>query len=165
MTGQITKTERMRLGKIFSAGAVRVPEKCEYWIGGHDAGESYCFDCAEKKVAELFKKNPNGEYEVDGGWGTEGDYTPSCETCGHRLDNSLTQCGCEEEVRHFLCFGFSPNCDHDCCDMDKVLGSAGWDIYFEKDKQYFDDFYKLCRIILGDHFWIMPDNDYRHMWN
>ena len=160
----ITNTERMRLEEIFLAGAMQVTEKNEYWIHGHDEGLSFCFPCAKEKVAELRKSDPDGEYDIDGGWGTENDYTPHCETCCQRLSNTLTQSGCENEVNHFLLWGFNPNNPYDCDDMHKVIESGSWEPYFEKDKLYFDDLYRLCRIILDEHFWIMPDNDYRHMW-
>lgn len=155
----------MRLDEIFFAGSLMVMEEDEYWIHGHDEGESYCFDCANKMVAELLDENPAGEYEVDGGWGIEGDSTPYCEICHCRLSNTFTRCGCEEEIKHFLLYGLNPNDPYDCCDMEKVIMSAGWDLYFEKDRKYFEDFYKLCRIILDNYFWIIPDNEFRHMWS
>jgi len=162
---KITKTERFRLEELWLAGAMQVSEEDEYWISGHDEGESFCYPCAEKKVDELRKSDPDGEYDIDGGFSTEGDDTPSCETCGQRLDNTLTQGGCTEEIRHYLMYGFDPFCPYSCDDMLKVLGSSGWEPIDGENESYFSDLYKLCRIILNEHFWIMPNNDFRHMWN
>ena len=165
----IAKTERMRLEEVFLDGAMRVSEKTEHWISGHDEGESYCFDCAEKKVGELRTLNPNEQYCVDGGWGTDGDSTPFCEMCHHRLDNSLTQYGCEAEVEHFLEYGFRAQSPVNCLDMYRVISAGMWEPFDGEDEKdrarfYFKNLYRLCRIILRNHFWIMPNNDYRHMW-
>jgi len=154
----------MRLEEVFLAGAMLVTEENEHWISGYDEGLSFCYDCAHKKVEDLRRSDPDGEYDVDGGWGTDGDGTPYCETCFQRLDNTLTQYGCEAEVDHFLRYGFDPNYPYECDDMHKVIESGSWEPYFDKDKLYFDDLHKLCRIILNQYFWIMPNNDFRHMW-
>jgi len=161
---QITKTEQMRLEEIFLDGAMRVSEEDEHWISGYDEGLSFCYWCVQKKVEELRKSDPDGEYFVDGGWGTDGDGTPYCETCGQRLDNTLTEWGCTEEVRHFLMYDFDPFSPYACDDMHKVIQSGGWEPIDGENESYFSDLYKLCRIILNEHFWIMPDNDFRHMW-
>jgi len=166
MSEQITEAERMRLEELFFyCGCLIVPEKDEHWISGWDEGESYCLDCAEEKVDELRTLKPKEEYSVDGGWGTEGDNTPFCETCHHRLDNSLLQHGCESEVDHFLKYGFAAHCPDDCLDMHRVISAGMWEpLVGEKDDGYFASLYKLCRTIIDENFWIMPNNDYRHMW-
>ena len=161
---QITKTERMRLEEIFLAGAMLITEEDEHWINGYDEGLSFCYPCAQKKVDELRKSDPDGEYCVDGGGGTDGDGTPYCETCGQRLDNTLTEWGCTEEVRHFLMYDFDPFSPYACDDMHKVIQSGGWEPIDGENESYFSDLYKLCRIILNEHFWLICDNDYRHMW-
>ena len=118
---KITKTERFRLEELWLAGAMQVSEEDEYWISGHDEGESFCYPCAEKKVDELRKSDPDGEYDIDGGFSTEGDDTPSCETCGQRLDNTLTQGGCTEEIRHYLMYGFDPFCPYSSTTCSRFL--------------------------------------------
>jgi hypothetical protein len=154
----------MRLEEIFLNGAMLVTEEAEYWINGYDEGLSFCYPCAQKKMEELQRSDPGGEYDVDGGFGIEGDGTPYCETCCQRLDNTLTQYGCEAEVDHFLMYGFDPNSPYECDDMYKVISSSTWEPINDEDQLYYSDLHKLCRIILDEYFWIMPDNDFRHMW-
>lgn len=162
---ELTATERMRLEELFYSGWLHISEEDEHWIHGYDEGLSYCRECAVKKVKELRKSDPDREYSIDGGWGTDGDSTPFCETCGQRLSNTLTQYGCESEVDHFLMYGFDPMSPYNCLDMHGVVESSGWEPFIDiEDEPYFKDLYRLCRRILNDNFWIMPDNDYRHMW-
>lgn len=110
---------------VVSPIALHANAQPEYWIGGYDQGFSFCRQCAEKKVRELKKKNPNGEFFVDGGWSTEGDSQAFCETCGMVLDNSFTTFGCEQELDHFAGHEWSLS-PLDCLSLGNILGSYGW---------------------------------------
>ena len=82
-----------QLERVASASEIPYP----HWLGGDDAdqGESYCFDCANKKVV-------GGEAEfVDGGWMQDNDGCCHCEDCGRLLDYTLTDYGVKEELSHF----------------------------------------------------------------
>ena len=86
----------------------------EHWIHGWDEGLSFCFECAEKKVAELLAAEPDEDYLVDGGWDSEGDSQAFCETCGRALDNSYTEYAVKQELDHFEEYGFDLNSPDDC---------------------------------------------------
>lgn len=86
----------------------------EHWIHGWDEGFSFCFECAEKKVAELLAAEPDAEYMVDGGWRTEGDSQAFCETCQRPLDNSYTEYAVEQELDHFESDEFDLESPDDC---------------------------------------------------
>ena len=155
---KLSDDECKLLEDFFNAGAALVESEPEYWVHGADEGESYCHKCCEKKVKGLLKKDPGGEYCVDGGWGVEGDSTPFCETCGKLLENTLTEAGAETEVDHFLEYGFDPESDDDRRAMSEVIRARGWKPWLERryrdeyekkwDLQYFDDLHKVCRTIL-----------------
>jgi len=150
--------DREKLEVQFNTGASKIPSEPEHWINGADGGLSYCLDCCKKEVERLLKKEPDGEYTVDGGWGTEGDSTPFCEVCGKLLENTLTDYGCEAEVEHFLSNGFDPESDDDCRAMSEVISARGWELWAdmiyrnEDEKQadvdYFKGLYELCARIL-----------------
>ena len=146
----ISEPDRKRLEKLFDDGAARVDEWPEHWINGADEGISYCYECAGKEVERLTKENPGDEYFIDGGWGTEGDSQAYCETCGHILDNSFTQCACRGEVDHFLEYGFDINSDVDRLSMSKVIMSAGWESHNGEDIGFYGALHKLCWKILED---------------
>ena len=157
MTEYISEADQEKLAPLFDGGAARVPSEPEHWIHNADEGESYCYECCKKEVKRLLKENPDGEYCVDGGWGTDGDSTRFCEKCEKLLENSLTDYGCEAELEHFLEFGFDPKCDDDCRAMSEVISSRGWrPIKYDFMKQredeaeleYFADLHKLCKWIL-----------------
>ena len=144
----ISKSDQKKLETLFNAGAEKVESEPEHWISGADEGMSYCYDCAEKEVEQLLKKNPAGEYIVDGGWGIEGDSTPFCEICDKLLENTLTDYGCESEVDHFLDHGFDPKYDDDCRAMSEVISSKAWEPCENEDIEYFANLHKLCGKIL-----------------
>ena len=144
----ISKSDQKKLETLFNAGAEKVESETEHWISGADESLSYCYDCAFKEVEQLLKKNPSGEYIVDGGWGIEGDSTPFCEICDKLLENTLTDYGCESEVDHFLDHGFDPKSDDDCRAMSEVISSKAWEPCENEDIEYFDNLYKLCERIL-----------------
>lgn len=157
--GVLTESEREHLEAIFHRGALKVKVFDAYWIHGADCGEDYCYQCCKSEVEKLKKKDPKGEYFVDGGWRSDHDGTPFCASCQKRLDGSLTNYGCKQEVDHFLEYGFDPNSDDDCLSMSEVICSRGWcpwsgrvyakEYERERDERYFADLNTLGRRILG----------------
>lgn len=107
------------------ATAAKYETKPEHWIHGWDESFSFCFECAEKKVAELLATEPEGDYLVDGGWGTEGDSQAFCESCQCALDNSFTTYACEQELDHFEGHGFDPSSPDDCHSLIEILHAEG----------------------------------------
>jgi len=86
-----------------------------HWFGDdfHDAGKDFCRDCAEKLVDEKYAADPKrfenlyGECEdaeerysaaIDGGFDTDHDSPPYCETCGAKLSGYLTEYGADQEI-------------------------------------------------------------------
>lgn len=66
----LTDKEQERLEDHFMRFA-RVDAVPEYWINAKEAGDSYCRECAVKKVEEIKAKEPDNEdISVDGGYGT-----------------------------------------------------------------------------------------------
>ena len=118
-------TERLVDGVIAKAYA-RVKAEPEHWISGANQGLSYCPKCCKKEVARLRKCDPDTEYEVDGGWGTEGDGSVTCTTCHVLLENSYTHYGCESELDYFETDGFDINNPSDCYSLEHILGSEVW---------------------------------------
>jgi hypothetical protein len=109
----------------------------EHWIHGWDEGLSFCFECAEKKVAELLAEEPDGDYLVDGGRGSEGDSQAFCETCGRALDNSFTEYAVEQEMDHFEEYGFDINSPDDChavLECTYALGAGNEEIHQRLEK-------------------------------
>lgn len=86
----------------------------EHWVHEWDEGLSFCPICCQKKVEELLAKEPDAEYMVDGGWGTDGDSIAFCETCGKMLSNSLTDYGAQQELEHVLEHGCNLSSPDDC---------------------------------------------------
>jgi hypothetical protein len=97
----------------FSAGAADVLP-C-YWFGAdfYDASAEFCRPCAKKIVDAEYKKDPArfedlyGECEsdeerydaaIDGGFDTDHDSPPTCETCEAILSGNLTEYGADEEI-------------------------------------------------------------------
>lgn len=133
----LTESEQDKLNGIFAECCAKVETLPEHWIGGHDEGLSYCPKCAENKLAELMAAKPDEEYEVDGGWGIEGDGLATCETCCVVLRNSYTQYACEENVRRFEEHGFDPTSPLHCFEMEAVISSSGWGhLVFEYDAEW-----------------------------
>lgn len=111
--------------RLLSPVAERYEVKPEHWIHDWDESLSFCFECAEKKVAELLASEPGEDYLIDGGWRTEGDSQAFCETCQCPLDNSYTGYACEQELDHFEEHGFDPASPDDCHAVLEVLMSEG----------------------------------------
>lgn len=91
--------------------AARAEEPLDaYWIHGAgqiagvscDEATNFCHDCCVAKVEEIVAVHPKEAARVglcvDGGWSMEHDSTPFCETCGAKLDGSLTDYGTDEEL-------------------------------------------------------------------
>lgn len=101
--------------------AARVP--C-HWVHGAneirgigcDEGTNYCRPCCEKAVRKIRKSHPKEARDVnicvDGGWSTDHDSPPYCETCGVPLDGDLTDCGVEEEIQALTTYAIptTPDC-------------------------------------------------------
>ena len=102
------------LQKLIASGAEKFDVVPEHWIHGWDEGLSFCFECAEKKVAELLASEPDEDYLVAGGYSSEGDSQAFCETCGRALDNSFTDYAAEMELDHYEEYGFDRNDPADC---------------------------------------------------
>lgn len=79
-----------------------------HWVHDGDEAVSWCRSCCIFKVRHLKRHNKraikkNGlNYLVDGGWGSEEDGPQFCAGCGKPLECTLTNCGIEEELDHFL---------------------------------------------------------------
>jgi hypothetical protein len=73
------------------------------WISGGDCDQSllYCYTCAVKEVAKLKKQDPEAEFIVDGGWGTEEDGNCFCDACGVYLASNYTDNAVAEELQHW----------------------------------------------------------------
>lgn len=155
---QLTPAQREELEAIFNLGAAKVKVLDAYWIHGADCGEDYCYRCCKKKVAKLRKKDPKGEYRIDGGYRCEHDSPPFCYNCRARLDGGLTNHGAEQELDHFLENGFDRESSDDCYDMAEVIATRGWEpwegrVYQreyerDRDEEYFADLTTLGLRIL-----------------
>lgn len=77
-----------------------------YWISARNAdpdqGSSYCGDCGGKLVDKLNAENPDHEYLLDGGWGYESGSCEICDKCGLHLRCTLTDCGVDQELDHWM---------------------------------------------------------------
>lgn len=62
----------------------------------------FCHDCCTAKVDEIFTAHPKEAERagicVDGGWGTDHDSPPRCDTCGAKLSGNLTEYGADQEI-------------------------------------------------------------------
>lgn len=121
----------LQLQDLISPCATKYNAVPEYWIHGWDEGLSFCRECAEKKVAELLSAEPDEDYIVDGGWGSEGDSEAFCETCERALDNSFTDYAAATALDYFEQDGFDPNDPGDChalLECIYALGSGNEDL-------------------------------------
>lgn len=91
--------------KMASKADVQMP----FWFI-HNAGDedgTFCFDCGEKRRAQLIKNHKDDKdvlsnlVFLDGGYSMECDSCSHCATCGQLLQYSLTDYGCESEWDHF----------------------------------------------------------------
>lgn len=106
--------------------AAQIETRPEYWINEDVASESWCRDCGEKRIQELLKDDPKGEYHLSGGYRSENDSQTFCNGCGARLDNSFTDYCCEEELEHFQSHGFDIKSTDDCYSLYEVLSASLW---------------------------------------
>ena len=104
------------LRSFIAAHAAGAAEKLAcYWFDGdfHDASDEFCRDCAEKLVdkkyaaarsafEELYGECESDEERysaaIDGGFDTDHDSRPYCETCRAKLSGHLTDYGADEEI-------------------------------------------------------------------
>ncbi len=93
---------------------------------GESEGTNYCLACCEKRVAEILAAHPGAvdDVDVDGIGRTEHDSPPYCETCGAKLDASLTDYGVDQEIEHFITCGIKPDGADDWYDLDNALINA-----------------------------------------
>ncbi len=149
----LTDGEQKRLKDFSADGCENFHCEEEHWIYGRDKGESYCYGCAKKRVDELLKENPEGEFEVDGGWSREGDSVPFCDECGVRLWNDFTFEACEMELEHFDADGFDVNSEEDCDSLFRMISACGWGNKKDREgsrKGYYSRMHKLGRKILAE---------------
>lgn len=73
-----------------------------YWINGDDEGTSWCRPCGEEQIARLKAEQPDGEFDLAGGYEQQAeDSCCHCEGCGRLLDYRLTDTGVDQEISHF----------------------------------------------------------------
>jgi len=103
-----------------SALAETVTPHADHWIGNHPDGEQsveFCPTCVKQAVANLKEGNntdgltsltdeEKSEVEsspphIDGGWRSEYDTIPRCDTCSVLLTGSLTSTAVDEEISHY----------------------------------------------------------------
>lgn len=106
---------------------------CHWIYNGPDEGANYCERCALKEIKRIRKEYPDAS--LDGGWRTEHDSLPYCETCHKPLDGSLTYYGAEQEIEHFLEYNFDPESAADCYSLDEALNSIG---FFEPEQSQYE---------------------------
>lgn len=137
MTTATQKDVLSDLQRLISPCAAKYDVVPEHWIHGWDEGLSFCFECAEKKVAELLAAEPDDDYLVDGGWGSEGDSEAFCETCTRALDNSFTDYAAETVLDYFEESGFSIDSPPDChalLECTYALGSGNEELQQRLDR-------------------------------
>ena len=118
--------------------------KPEHWIDDYDGGLSYCRDCALTKIAELQSEHSGTDYELDGGWRTEGDSLAFCESCNCPLDNGLTDYGVQQELEHFEAEGFKVDSAADWRSLDELVEAAIYD-----ESPYHERMSALCAAVMA----------------
>lgn len=83
-----------------SAGA-DLGDPCHWIDGGRDPGANYCAECAEVARDVELEAADHDDIYIGGGYRTDHDSWPFCETCERRLDGDLTAEGAEQELEHF----------------------------------------------------------------
>lgn len=137
MSATATRDVIGKLQDLISPCAAKFETVPEHWIHGWDEGLSFCFECAGKKVAELLAAEPDEDYLVDGGWGSEGDSQAFCETCNRALDNSFTDYAAEQEISYIEENGFDIDDPADChglLECTHALGSGNEELQQRLEK-------------------------------
>lgn len=132
----LSEATRARLGALFNAGAAKFDPLPCHWVACADEDSvDYCREHALKRIEEIKAESPDREPILDGGWPSDHDSTPYCqyEGCGALLDGALTSYGAEQEIDHFLDYGFDPASDDDCRAMAEVVSTLHWGQYAEAD--------------------------------
>lgn len=111
--------------KLLAPVSAKYTTKPEHWIHDWDEGLSFCRECAEKKITELLAEEPDADYVLDGGWGSEGDSQAFCETCQCALGNSFTTYACENELAYLEEHGIDVNDPGDCHSFCEIVMAEG----------------------------------------
>jgi len=63
-----------------------------YWIAGwkFEGDLNFCWEHAKEKLAELKEEIPENDFAIAGGYPTECDTPPYCDTCNVELDYTPT---------------------------------------------------------------------------
>jgi hypothetical protein len=102
----------------FQSARVEAP----YYIIGDDEGISYCYDCAQRRLAELQpSEDQEAFYELGGGGWPEEDGQEYCETCRAPLAVVYTDYGVQQMLCSFEDDGLKLSVDEDCYIMQRVL--------------------------------------------
>ncbi len=138
-----------------------------HWISyGYGDGESFCYDCCTKEVDKINKEliakgeitvDEDGDIydddgaSVDGGWGgIEEDGCASCESCGAKLEATLTRYGVESEVdhfiRHFSDYDDSGIDNDQLIELQKIFECSG---HYDFSKKYERDMIRLASMVLS----------------
>ena len=71
-----------------------------HWITDSDcADEDYCERCIDAAV--VLRRKEGHDAIRDGGWTTEHDSPPYCESCGEKIGYTPTDYCAEQELEHF----------------------------------------------------------------
>lgn len=129
---------RRRMDELLAAVTPRA-EKFEprmrpcHWFNHDPSCENFCPPCARKRLRKLRAEKPGWfvDDSIDGGWDTDHDSQPHCDTCGRMLRGTLTDYGMEQELDHFRREGVSAKNADDCYSLYAVLVEIdrGDDIY------------------------------------
>lgn len=154
VTSKLSKPQQRKLENWLCEGAKNVETWPEHWFNEGEPSFSYCYDCALVEKDRLNDANfSHDEIRIDGGWGSEGDGPAFCETCGRRMENSLTTEGCKMELDHYHREGFDVSSDQARYDMFEVISSMGWSgPYSERNKHVYDLFDEVCERIFNEVF-------------
>ena len=149
----LNDVEQDLLESLFAEGERQTEVHPQYWVYEDEEGESYCHECGTRQVEKLMKDDPKTEHTLSWADGAEGDHLPCCAVCGKHLSAVLTQYGCEEEVVHFLEYGFDPESDYECYAMSRVIASNGFTPeHFggepSEHPEYYNNLRRLCHSIL-----------------
>ena len=157
-TPWLSEDECNRIESLIAPLAGQYETKPEHWLHGHDEGLSYCPACALAEIARLQSDHPDREYDLDGGWGIEGDGLEYCEICEHPLNNHLTRYGAECELEAFEEEGFDLTSQYQCYALSRILDSHGFGPYadlpgspfqLQQRHEFYRRLHALCRSILA----------------
>lgn len=162
MQVDLSDLEKDRLEKYLYFKSRNIHLEREYWLSGSDdEGVSYCYDCAVKEI----KKINDPDITLGGGYDVFiNDSGPYCDTCDQILETLLTECGINDDIDHYSECELNPYSEYDCLSFLTMVESADWRQESFKEMQGWGRLLELCRDVLDKHFWIMPYEALRHMW-